>query len=208
MQQCPSHKRPTHRSGHSSPPHHPLWLWSLFPYQTLATHSTVTSPLAHNAPWSPGNGDALCSILYTASHTQESKQHRSSSLSGLCGLVSMPMCRCRDTLSPNFLPSPFLMPGSTSSTLIWSDHFHRHVGSPGGQKQLPITTITAEAVAQAFLSGWIARFGVPSTIVTDRGRQFESHLWDALMTLLGSKRARTTAYHPEANGMVERFHAS
>ena len=26
------------------------------------------------------------------------------------------------------------------------------------------------------------------------------------MTLLGSKRSRTTAYHPQANGMVERFH--
>ena len=71
---------------------------------------------------------------------------------------------------------------------------------------IPITTITAEAVAQALLSGWIARFGVPSTIVTDRGRQFESQLWNTLMTLLGSKQARTTAYHPQTNGMVERFH--
>ena len=34
---------------------------------------------------------------------------------------------------------------------------------------VPLTTIAAEAVIQAFLSGWIARFGVPSTIVTDRG---------------------------------------
>ena len=71
---------------------------------------------------------------------------------------------------------------------------------------IPLTCITAEAVAQAFLTGWISRFGVPSTIVTDRGRQFESQLWNTLMTLLGSKRARTTAYHPQTNGMVERFH--
>ena len=71
---------------------------------------------------------------------------------------------------------------------------------------IPLTTITAEAVAQALLSGWIARFGIPSTIVTDRGRQFTSRLWQALMTLLGSKRTRTTAYHPQSNGMVERFH--
>ena len=71
---------------------------------------------------------------------------------------------------------------------------------------IPLTSITAEDVAQAFLAGWIARFGVPTTIVTDRGRQFESKLWQALMSLLGSKRARTTAYHPQSNGLVERFH--
>ena len=69
-----------------------------------------------------------------------------------------------------------------------------------------LTAITAEDVAQALLSGWIARFGVPSTTVTDRGRQFKSKLWHTLMTLLGSKRARTTAYHPQSNGIVERFH--
>ena len=71
---------------------------------------------------------------------------------------------------------------------------------------IPITTITAESVARAFMSGWISRFGVPSTITTDRGRQFESNLWAELMKLLGSKRVRTTSYHPMSNGMVERFH--
>ena len=71
---------------------------------------------------------------------------------------------------------------------------------------IPLTTITAEAVAQALISGWISRFGVPSTIITDRGRQFESQLWKNLMTLLGIQRSRTTSYHPQANGMVERFH--
>ena len=71
---------------------------------------------------------------------------------------------------------------------------------------IPLTHITAEAVAEAFLHGWISRFGVPSTIITDRGRQFESQLWNMLMTFLGTKRARTTAYHPQSNGMVERFH--
>ena len=71
---------------------------------------------------------------------------------------------------------------------------------------IPITDATAETVAQAFLSGWIARFGVPSTIATDRGRQFQSTLWQQLMQLLGSKCIRTTSYHPIANGLIERFH--
>ena len=71
---------------------------------------------------------------------------------------------------------------------------------------IPLQDITTPTVAHAFVSGWIARFGVPSTITTDRGSQFESNLWQQLMHLLGSVRIRTTAYHPAANGLVERFH--
>ena len=71
---------------------------------------------------------------------------------------------------------------------------------------IPIRDITAETVAQAFLSGWIARFGVPSTITTDHGKQFESLLWQQLMQLLGSICIRKTSYHPIANGLIERFY--
>ena len=69
-----------------------------------------------------------------------------------------------------------------------------------------ITNVTAETVAQACVSSWIEHFGIPSTISTDRGHQFDSCLWNEVMQLLGSKRIRTTAYHPSSNGLVERFH--
>ena len=71
---------------------------------------------------------------------------------------------------------------------------------------IPIPDSTADTVAQAFVTGWISRYGVPSTITTDRGQQFESALWTQLMRLLGTQRIRTTSYHPIANGLVERFH--
>ena len=71
---------------------------------------------------------------------------------------------------------------------------------------VPIPDMTAQTVAHAFVSGWISCFGVPSTITTDRGKQFESSLWQKLMQLLGCNRIRTTSYHPMANGMIERFH--
>ena len=70
----------------------------------------------------------------------------------------------------------------------------------------PVSDMTAETAAVTLVNGWISRFGVPSTITTDQGRQFESCLWHHLMKLLGTKRIRTTAYHPIANGLVERFH--
>ncbi|XP_064479126.1 uncharacterized protein LOC135392340 [Ornithodoros turicata] len=65
---------------------------------------------------------------------------------------------------------------------------------------------TAETVASTFLSSWIARFGVPTEVVTDRGPQFESRLFAAFTKLLGTTRLRTTAYHLASNGLVERLH--
>ncbi|XP_043229131.1 uncharacterized protein LOC122385144 [Amphibalanus amphitrite] len=38
------------------------------------------------------------------------------------------------------------------------------------------------------------------------GSQFESHLWQELSAILGCTRHRTTSYHPQANGLVERVH--
>ena len=63
-----------------------------------------------------------------------------------------------------------------------------------------------QTVARTFLQGWVARFGTPTTITTDRGSQFESGLWSDIMVVLGTQRLRTTSYHPQANGLIERFH--
>lgn len=71
---------------------------------------------------------------------------------------------------------------------------------------VPIKDIAADTVVDAFFETWVARFGAPSTITTDRGSQFESQLFDALAKMIGTKHRRTTAYHPQSNGLVERWH--
>ncbi|KHJ39838.1 integrase core domain protein [Trichuris suis] len=71
---------------------------------------------------------------------------------------------------------------------------------------IPIVDTSAETVANAFVNSWISRFGVPATVTTDQGRQFESHVWQQLMKTIGCKRMRTTSSHLISNGIVERFH--
>ncbi|GFR10188.1 transposon Ty3-I Gag-Pol polyprotein [Trichonephila clavata] len=73
---------------------------------------------------------------------------------------------------------------------------------------IPISDISAETVARAFITQWISRFGLPSIITTDQGRQFESNLFSLLTKLLGVQKIKTTPYHPKSNGIVERFHRS
>ncbi|KYQ50110.1 Pol polyprotein [Trachymyrmex zeteki] len=69
---------------------------------------------------------------------------------------------------------------------------------------VPIPDISADTVTTAFYTNWVARFREPAVIITNRGSQFESQLFQALTKLIGSKRTRTTAYHPVSNGMIER----
>ncbi|BHF78195.1 hypothetical protein SprV_0602130700 [Sparganum proliferum] len=70
----------------------------------------------------------------------------------------------------------------------------------------PIPDISAETVAKALLTHWVSNFEVPATVTTDRGSEFESTLFRELTSLLGTNRIRTIAYHPQTNGLVERFH--
>ena len=71
---------------------------------------------------------------------------------------------------------------------------------------VPLPDAQASTCASALLHHWVARFGVPEDITSDRGRQFTSALRTQLNSLLGINANTTTAYHPQANGMVERLH--
>lgn len=71
---------------------------------------------------------------------------------------------------------------------------------------VPLCNIDANSVAKAFIKHWIYRWGPPVDIHSDQGTQFESNVVSTISDLLGIKKSRTTAYHPEGNGTVERLH--
>lgn len=71
---------------------------------------------------------------------------------------------------------------------------------------IPLCDSKAETVAKAIVSNFIARFGVPLELTSDQGAQFESLLFQELNKLLGIHKIRTTSYHPQSNGIIERFH--
>ena len=73
---------------------------------------------------------------------------------------------------------------------------------------VPLSDTSSLTCANALFSGWICRFGVPSSITSDRGTQFSGSLWHNMCQVLGVNHSMTTAFHPQANGMVERFHRS
>ena len=63
----------------------------------------------------------------------------------------------------------------------------------------------AQTVADKLVTEFISRFGTPCRIHTDQGREFESHLFANLCELLEITKTRTTPYHPQSDGMVERY---
>lgn len=47
--------------------------------------------------------------------------------------------------------------------------------------------------------------GIPAALTTDQGSEFKNQLNSQLMQQLGISHRLTTCYHPQSNGLVERF---
>lgn len=64
---------------------------------------------------------------------------------------------------------------------------------------------TAAEAARAFVEQIVLRHGAPEKVISDRGQHFVANLTEEIFRLVGSEHATTTAYHPQANGLCERF---
>ena len=86
-----------------------------------------------------------------------------------------------------------------SYILVVGDYFTRWM------EAYPIPIQEAATVAKKMTDEFFLRFSPPEQLHTDQGRQFESELVAEVCKLLGIDKTRTTAYHPQSDGLIERF---
>ena len=100
-----------------------------------------------------------------------------------------------DILGP--LPETYSL--GNKYVLVVTDYFTRWV------EAYPLPNQEAWTVARSFVKEFICRYGVPLQVHTDQGRQFESNLFREICDVLGMDTTRTTPFHPQSDGLVERF---
>ena len=69
----------------------------------------------------------------------------------------------------------------------------------------PAKDQSALTIARLLVEKVVTRHGVPTQLLSDRGASFLSNLMKSVYELLGLKKVNTTAYHPQTDGLVERF---
>ena len=86
--------------------------------------------------------------------------------------------------------------------LLIVDHFSRYaIGYPCKNK-------SALTAAKNLYNDFILKFGIPARILHDQGREFENKLFESLEKYCGLVKSRTTPYHPQTNGTVERMNST
>jgi transposase InsO family protein len=83
--------------------------------------------------------------------------------------------------------------------LVLSDYATRYVMT------FPMADQTAQSVAKNLVQGVISKYGAPDHILTDQGSNFLSQLVQDICRLFNVHQMNTTAYHPQTDGLVERF---
>ena len=91
-------------------------------------------------------------------------------------------------------------PPMVKNFLMMTDHFTRYALVVVMKDQM------AKMVVKVFYEHFIAVFGAPTKLLSDRGANFTSALVEELCSAFGIQKCGTTAYHAQCNGQVKRFH--
>ena len=63
--------------------------------------------------------------------------------------------------------------------------------------------IDAEGTIKLYINNIFIQFGLPDTIISDRGPQFASNVFNGILDAIGIKHRMSTAYHPQTDGQTE-----
>ena len=129
-------------------------------------------------------------------------------------------CRCLISKTPNVADRAPLVPISSSrpfelismdlvgldpckggftQVLVVCDHFTRFT------QFYPMKNKSAKSAAEHVFNKFILQYGLPERIHHDQGTEFENRLFHRLQQLMGIASSRTTPYHPQGDGQVERM---
>ena len=70
----------------------------------------------------------------------------------------------------------------------------------------PLKNATAEETARALVDKLMCLYGIPSAILTDQGTNFISRILEELARIFRIEKYRTSAFHPQSQGGIERMH--
>ena len=91
------------------------------------------------------------------------------------------------------------MQSGNNYVLVVSDYFTKWM------EAFAIPNQEAVTVAEKLVEEVLCRFSIPEQLHSDQGRQFEGKLMQEVCKLLHINKTRTTAYHPQSDGVVERL---
>ena len=115
-------------------------------------------------------------------------------------LVNMPMGKPWEMLGVDILKVPMSCQGN-SYILVIQDYFTKWPVA------IPLKDQTAEGTVKALIETF-SIYGIPTYIHSDQGANFESTLLKETCRAFGIHKSRTTPYHPQGDGLVERTNRS
>ena len=83
--------------------------------------------------------------------------------------------------------------------LVLQDHFSKYIVAYVVKDQ------AARTAAETLRNGYFGLFGVPAYLISDQGKAFMGHIITHLCDLYGVQKLRTSPYHAQTNGQVERM---